>query len=147
MNRTPFLTLIAITGLGLLSSGCANHERKFSRGLRNVTEFARMGEIRRSVEQTALFDGADKAYTTGIMHGINKSLARTGVGIYELITFPFPPYDPVLTDYLTPNPVYPASFKPDWIADQTMATDTHMGFSGGDIAPMVPGSRFRIFDN
>jgi len=25
--------------------------------------------------------------------------------------------------------------------------DTALGFSGGDLAPMIPGSRFRIFDN
>jgi putative exosortase-associated protein (TIGR04073 family) len=147
MNRTPILTLAAIAGLGLLVSGCAKPEQKFSRGLRNASEFARMGEIRRSVEQTALFDGADKAYSAGIMKGINKSLARTGMGIFELITFPFPPYEPVMTHYVSPELAYPASFKPDWVADQTMATDTYMGFSGGDIAPMIPGSRFRIFDN
>jgi hypothetical protein len=26
-------------------------------------------------------------------------------------------------------------------------TDTYMGFSGGDVAPFIPGSRFRVFDN
>jgi hypothetical protein len=26
------------------------------------------------------------------------------------------------------------------------ATDTNLGFSGGDVAPFIPGSRFRIFD-
>jgi putative exosortase-associated protein (TIGR04073 family) len=133
--------------LALLTNGCAKPEQKLGRGIRNATEFARMGEWRRSVEQTALFEGPERAYSTGMVKGFSRSLVRTGVGVYEIITAPFPPYDPVLTHYITPDPVYPASFKPDWIADQTMATDTHMGFSGGDIAPMMPGSRFRVFDN
>lgn len=147
MIRTPIFTLAVVAGLALMSAGCAKPEAKFSRGMRNVTEFARLGEIRYSYEQTALFDGPDKAYSAGIMRGLNKSLVRTGVGAYEIITFPFPPYDPVLTNYITPEAVYPASYQPGIAADQTMSVDTFMGFSGGDVAPMVPGSRFRIFDN
>ena len=30
------------------------------------------------------------------------------------------------------------------VEDKTF--DTHIGFSGGDVAPMIPGSRFRVFD-
>ena len=146
MIRTPIFTLAVVAGLALLSTGCAKTETKFSRGMRNVTEFARLGEIRYSYEQTALFDGPDKAYTSGIFKGINKSLVRTGVGVYEIVTCPFPPYDPVLTHYLEPGNVYPASYRPGIAADQTTATDTYMGFSGGDVAPMIPGSRFRVFD-
>jgi len=146
MIRTPIFTLAVVTGLALLSTGCAKTESKFSRGMRNVTEFARLGEIRRSYEQTALFDGPDKAYTSGIFKGLNKSLVRTGVGVYEIVTCPFPPYDPVLTHYLPDHNVYPASYAPGIAADQSMATDTYMGFSGGDVAPMIPGSRFRVFD-
>ena len=33
-----------------------------------------------------------------------------------------------------------------WTVDPD-ATDTAIGFSGGDIAPLIPGSRFRIFEN
>ena len=36
--------------------------------------------------------------------------------------------------------------KPGILADQTFAHDASLGFSGGDIAPMFPGSRFHIFD-
>lgn len=148
MTRTSMIALAAVFGLLWMTSGCSTGpEEKFSRGMRNVTEFARLGEMRRSVEQTTLFDGAEKGYTLGVVRGLNKSLVRTGVGAYELVTAPLPPYGPVMTYYLTPEPGLPDSFRPDRIADQTMATDTHMGFSGGDIAPMVPGSRFRVFDN
>ena len=32
------------------------------------------------------------------------------------------------------------------ISNPLFDTDTYTGFSGGDIAPFVPGSRFQIFD-
>ena len=151
--KNSITLLAAAAAVAFLAGGCASapggyaFEQKFGRGMRNFTEFARIGEIRRSMEQTALLDGPDMAYTTGFIRGINRSLARTGVGFYELVTAPFPPYDPVFTDYLTVNPVYPDSYKPHLLADPTFGPDTSLGFSGGDVAPIVPGSRFRIFDN
>jgi hypothetical protein len=73
-------------------------------------------------------------------------LARTGIGIYEIVTAPFPPYDPVATSYLSPGPVYPDSYTPNIVEDSTFSTDANLGYSGGDVMPIVPGSRFRIFD-
>ncbi len=131
---------------GLMATGCANTEKKLGRGMSNMTEFARMGEIRRSIEQTALFEQPGGHYAAGFIRGFNKSLARTGVGIYEVVTCPFPPYDPIFTDYLSPNPVYPDAYRPDIIDDSLFATDANMGFSGGDVAPYIPGSRFKVFD-
>ncbi len=144
MRKTlPFLAALVVV---VLTSGCANVEQKFSRGCSNMTEFARLGEIRRSMEQTALFDEPGHHYTLGFVTGFNKSLVRTGVGVYEVVTCPLPPYDPVLTDYITPSPVYPDNYTPGIIAGSTFETDTHMGFSGGDVAPFIPGSRFKVFD-
>jgi len=48
---------------------------------------------------------------------------------------------------MTVNPVYPDSYKPHLLADPTFGPDNSLGFSGGDVAPIIPGSRFRIFDN
>ena len=143
-NIFSFLATLAVAGV--LSSGCANTEKKLGRGMSNMAEFARLGEMRRSVEQTALFEQPGGHYATGFIRGLNRSFARTGVGIYEIVTCPFPPYDPVFTDYLSPNAVYPDNYKPDLIDDPLFATDTDMGFSGGDIAPYIPGSRFKIFN-
>ena len=141
-------TLLLLSGLAvvILASGCANTERKFGRGMSNVIEPLRMGELRRSMEQTALFDGPDAGYATGFIKGLNRTIVRTGVGVYEMVTAPIPPYDPVLTDYLNPTPVYPDSYKPTLVEDSTFATDTNLGYSGGDVMPIMPGSRFRIFD-
>jgi putative exosortase-associated protein (TIGR04073 family) len=134
---------VATLAIGIFATGCAGPEQKLGRGINNVTEFARMGEIRRSMEQTALWEGTDKTYTTGVIRGFNRSLARTGVGLYEIITFPFPTYEPI---FLPTEPVYPDSYTPNLIADPTFGPDAFLGFSGGDIAPMIPGSRFRVFD-
>lgn len=53
-NIFPFLATLTIAAV--LSFGCANTEQKLGRGFSNVTEFARLGEMRREVEQTGLFE-------------------------------------------------------------------------------------------
>lgn len=160
-------TCLALAGAAALLIGCAGPEKKLGRGLLNATEFARLGEINRSMEQTYLWENTDSAYTTGLIRGLHRSFTRTGIGIYEIVTAPFPPYDPLLTSstlvfpdpnvrnkrypwggmVLTEYPTYPDSYRPGIIADSIFSTDTSLGFSGGDVLPMVPGSRFRIFDN
>ena|SRR5256885_1838721 len=140
--RISIPLLLAVAALAL--TGCVGAERKLGRGFSNVTELLRGGEVRRSMEQTALFEGPDIAYSAGFIHGFNRTMARTGVGLYEILTFPFPSYDPV---FMPVNPVYPTSHKPNLIADQIFSPDTSLGFGGGDVAPIIPGSRFRIFDN
>jgi putative exosortase-associated protein (TIGR04073 family) len=131
----------------LFAAGCANPEQKLGRGISNTYEVVRLGEMRRTIEQTALFDSPGEGYTTGVIRGFDRSMARTGIGLYEIVTFPFPPYHPVATNYLSVNPVFPSSYAPKIISDPLFRTDTYSGFSGGDIAPFVPGSRFSIFDN
>jgi len=144
--RNTFTLLASLAMAGALLTGCANTEKKLGRGMSNMTELVRLGEMRRSIEQTALFDQPGGHYATGFLRGLNRTLARTGVGIYEVVTAPFPPYDPIFTDYLSPNPVYPDNYRPGILDDAMFATDANMGFSGGDIFPYVPGSRFKIFE-
>ena len=147
-NILPFLVTLAIAAA--LTSGCRSAEKKLGRGMSNMVEFARLGEIRRSVEQTTLFSEASSEpgghYASGFVRGFNKSVARTGLGVFEVVTAPFPPYDPLFTDYLKPYPQYPDNYKPDILDDALFATDSDMGFSGGDIAPWFPASRFKIFN-
>src|SRR5215204_3353166 len=160
-------TFFALAGAMALMMGCAGPEKKLGRGLLNTTEFLRGGEIHRSLEQTALWENTDSAFTTGFIRGFNRSITRTAIGIYEIATFPFPSYDPLLTStnriypdqnmrnktypfggmVLTEYPTYPDSYRPGLMDDAIFNTDTSLGFSGGDIAPMIPGSRFRVFDN
>lgn len=141
----PFLAAVLL--VGTLATGCTtNMERKLGRGITNTLEPVRMSEWRRSMEQAGLFNAPDTGYASGFVRGVSRSAARTGIGIYEVVTFPFPSYDPIATDYLAPGPVYPDNYKPQLVSDPLYATDTNLGFSGGDVLPISPGSRFRIFD-
>ncbi len=144
--RKIILPMFAVCA-ALFVAGCANSEQKLGRGISNTYEIVRLGDMRRSIEQTALFDSPSEGYTTGVVRGFDRSMARTGIGIYEIVTFPFPPYHPVATKYLSVNPTSPESYKPQLIADPLFQTDTYSGFSGGDIAPFIPGSRFSVFEN
>jgi putative exosortase-associated protein (TIGR04073 family) len=141
--------LLPVIVLSCLFAGCAGPEQKLGRGVNNMFEFARGGEIRRSFEQTAVFGSPDQSYTTGLFHGFDKSMERTFVGVYEVLTFPVPNHIP--GDYsaiLHPSdPVYPDSYKPNWLSDSITSPDTSLGFAGGDVAPIIPGSRFHVFDN
>src|SRR5581483_155833 len=118
-NVTPFFALAVLAALfsagcseDKFQSGMSNTEEKFGRGMRNTYEIVRLGDVRRSVEQTTIFETQEMGYTTGFVRGLNKPLPRTGVGLYEIVTAPFPPYHPVLTHYLPPDPVGPESYKP-----------------------------------
>ena len=139
------ISLLALAAL--FTSGCAGPEQKFGRGMSNTFEIVRAGEMRRSIEQTAVFESPSAGYTVGAIGGFDHSVARTVMGAVEIVTFPLPPYKPVFTSYVKPGPIYPESYKPGRISEGLFDTDTYMGFSGGDVAPFIPGSRFRVFDN
>src|SRR5260370_17415477 len=103
MQKTLLYLAFSLVAAALVS-GCANTERKFGRGMSNMFEIVRGGEFRRTMEQTGLFDGPDAAYSTRFLRGINRTMARTGIGIYEVVPAPFPPDGPVYTDYFAPGP-------------------------------------------
>jgi putative exosortase-associated protein (TIGR04073 family) len=144
-NAIPFLAAAALAAL--FTAGCAGPEQKLGRGMNNFNEAVRLGELRRTMEQTAVFDSPDAGYTTGLVRGIDRSVARTGLGLFEIVTFPIPPYHPIATKYLAPDPVYPDNYKPGLPSDPLLETDTYTGFGGGNAAPFIPGNRFSVFDN
>lgn len=141
------LFLLSAALLVVIGAGCAGPEQKMGRGIANVTEVTRGGEFERSVEQEGMFGGTDVGVATGVVRGMNRTLARTGVGVYEIVTAPLPPYGPVFTDYLSPRPQYGDFYRPRKWSDSMFDTDKYMGFSGGDVAPWFPFSKFRVFDN
>ena len=144
--RKIIFPLVALT-VALFAAGCAGPEQKLGRGVSNSWDIIRLGEMRRSVEQSAVLESPGEGYTTGVIRGFDRTVARTGLGIYEIITFPIPPFHPIATKYFSAQPAYPESYKPGLISNPLFDTDTYTGFSGGDIAPFVPGSRFKVFDN
>jgi len=138
---------LAAVAVALFATGCTGPEQKLGRGLSNTYEIVRWGELRRSVELNAIepYPGTGDY---GFIHGFDRSIARTGIGVFEVATFPIPTpdYKPICTKYFSPDPVFPESYKPGLISDALFDTDTYTGFSGGDVAPWFPGSRFTIFD-
>jgi putative exosortase-associated protein (TIGR04073 family) len=159
MRKLLFLFAAVATSAGL--TGCSGPEQKLSRGLDNTLEVARWGDMRESVEKGAIFSAPDVSYTYGFVHGFDQSLKRIGLGVYETATFLIPNYSfeksswnygPIMTqgwryvDGVPVVPEYPDSYRPGIISGSTFDTDTYTGFSGGDVAPYVPGSRFKIFD-
>jgi putative exosortase-associated protein (TIGR04073 family) len=135
--------------VAVLVSGCAGPEKKLGRGVNNFLEPIRLAEWQRSVEQAELYKSQDSAFNghTGMVRGFSRTMARAGLGLYEIVTFPIPSYEPIWTSYLSPNPQYPDSYKPGLPDAPTFRTDNSLGFSGGEVAPGLPGSRFRVFDN
>jgi putative exosortase-associated protein (TIGR04073 family) len=146
MRNTLYL-LGSLVFVALMGVGCAGPEQKLGRGFSNLGEAVRHGEMQRSIEQSGLFYGTDVGITTGIVEGVDHTIVRTSVGLYEIVTFPLPPYRPLFTDYMSPKPLYPDSYHPRKWADSVFDNDRLIGFSGGDVAPWFPGSRFTVFDN
>lgn len=149
--RKTLLLLTAGAG-ALIITGCAGPEHKLARGIDNTLEVVRWGDMRHSVEENAVFSSPDVDYTYGAVHGFDQSVTRIGLGLYEVVTFPIPNppswnYKAVCTNYIPVNPQYPESYRPGLVSGTTFDTDTYTGFSGGDVAPWVPGSRFKVFDN
>jgi putative exosortase-associated protein (TIGR04073 family) len=145
MRKMFFLFVAALIAIGM--TGCSGPEQKLSRGLDNTMELVRWGDMRRSIEQNAVFSAPNVSYSYGVIHGFDQSVFRAGLGIFEVATFPLPSYTPICTNTVPIKPEFPASYRPGLISDSTFDTDTYTGYGGGDIAPFVPGSRFNIFDN
>ena len=162
MRSALLLPAVLVTAV---FTGCAGPENKLGRGLSNMTEFARLGEMRRSMEQTAVWDGAETVPTTGFIRGFNRSMARIGIGLYEVLTFPLPPYGPVLSKgkvypdpsiatlrypygglVLPERPPSPASYRPGVATDGAYEPDKRVGFSSGDAFPMIPGSSLKTLN-
>ena len=144
-KSTTFLGAVLL--VGVLVSGCAGPEKKLGRGFTNLFAIGKLSEVTRSVEQTAVFGSPNYSYATGLVRGLNQSLARSALGVYEIVTFPIPSYDPVLTKYIPAVPGHADSFTPGLIESSTFSTDQYVGFSGGELAPFIPGSRFSIYPN
>ena len=145
MRKLIFLFAAVVSVAGL--TGCAGPQRKLARGWDNTMELVRWGDMRQSVEQEAVFSGPDYTYSYGVIHGFGQSIGRAGLGVYEIVTFPIPSYNPVCTTKIPAHPQCPDNYKPGLINDPLFGTDTYTGYSGGDIAPIIPGSRFKVFDN
>src|SRR2546426_986312 len=143
-QAVSLLTLAALAAV----VGCAGPEQKFGRGVNNFSELVRGSEMRRSLEQTMIWDGPTQG-PAGFAHGLTRTMARTGIGLYEIVTAPIPPYGPLLTpgSRLYPDasmrtrkspwgglelPEYPVHADNEWLgfrSGRLFETDSALGFS------------------
>ena len=141
-----FFILGSLLAVAVVAGGCAGAQNKLGRGVNNSLEPIRLADWRRSVQQTMLFPSPNANLHTGMVRGFTKTMARTGVGLYEIVTFPFPTYDPIFTDYLSPEPIYPDGAKPSLPDQPIFWNDDSLGYSGGTIGGFIPGNTFHVFD-
>ena len=80
--------------------------RKLSRGLANI--LYGFLEIPTQIQLTNSREGANVAYSYGLIHGIKKTGVRFGYGVYEVLTFPVPTYKESFRPfYKKPIEIYP----------------------------------------
>ncbi|HTI68668.1 MAG TPA: exosortase system-associated protein, TIGR04073 family [Candidatus Limnocylindria bacterium] len=132
---------VALAGVATLLAGCTAAEQKLGRGITNITEPFRLGEIQASYEEGRVLDGPT-AGTVGFIHGVNRTIARTVVGAAEIVTFPIPS-DPLITPV---DPRHPDSYTGGLPDSTVLGTDNALGITGGESMSILPGSRFHVFD-
>ncbi len=138
MSPVKTVCTLAAVGAVALLTGCSSAEQKLGRGIANVLEPIRLGELTRSTEQTYLADGPVVAQSYGYVHGITRTVQRTLVGAFDIVTFPIPT-DPLITPS---EPVFPDSYAPGMAANLGVETDRYLGEDSGTVLPTVAGSSF-----
>lgn len=141
MRSLKILGTLAVVGLVPLLTGCNSMQRKLSRGLTNLTEPLRLGELQRSSEQNAI--SVDSVPSYGFVHGVTRTLARTTVGAFEVVTFPIPT-DPIIYPV---SPVFPDSQQREQMGHAGVGSDQFLGFQDSAVLPMFPGSEFNPLQN
>jgi len=93
-----FLLLLLVTSLSFSTSGLGDIQdppknkqgptRKLARGVANL--LFGVSEIPYQVAVVNSTEGNNTAATQGVARGVSKAVTRMGVGLYEILTFPFP---------------------------------------------------------
>jgi len=141
MRSLKIIGTVVMAGLLPFLTGCNNAQRKLSRGLSNLGEPLRLGELQRSAEQNAISGDATPSY--GVVHGLSRTFARTFVGAFEVVTFPIPT-DPIIHPVA---PVFPDSQERAQMGHFGVGSDQFIGFQDSAVLPMFPGSEFNPLQN
>ena len=141
MRSLSSLCVVAAVGALPLVTGCSSAQKKLSRGITNMGEPLRLGEMQRAAEQNALVMGSSPSY--GLVHGFTRTIARTAVGVYEVVTFPIPT-DPIIYPV---GPVFPDSQERQQLGNFGIGSDQFIGFQDAGVLPFVPGSEFNPLQN
>ncbi len=96
MNKSISVVIIVAV---LMLSGCnmteeQNPATKLGRGLANI--LTGWVELPKNIYETSVEENVLSGLTMGLAKGIGMTIVRTGAGVYEVVTFPFP----IPEDYL-----------------------------------------------
>lgn len=102
MHKSWIKGLLAVTaGLVVMSSATVCYAQdpftKLGRGIANT--LTGWVELPKNVYDTSKSDNPFVGVTLGLAKGVGMTLVRTGAGIFEIVTFPFPlpeNYKPIL---------------------------------------------------
>ena len=91
--------LIVVAAAGFLASPCYAQDAftKLGRGVANT--LTGWVEIPKNIYATSVEKNAFAGMTLGAAKGIGMTIVRTGAGVFEVVTFPFPipaGYKPIL---------------------------------------------------
>ena len=97
--KKGMIIAIALIMVFSLTTTCFAQDagKKLIRGLANI--LTGWVELPKNIYDTSVEDNVFSGLTIGLAKGIGMTIVRTGAGIYETITFPFPipeNYAPVL---------------------------------------------------
>ena len=92
------IALVMVMVLAVASASYAQDPaKKLGRGLANI--LTGWVELPKNIYDVSVEDNPLAGLTIGLAKGIGMTIVRTGAGIYEVVTFPFPipeDYGPVL---------------------------------------------------
>ena len=98
MKKGLIMAVVMIMVLAVATASYAQDPaKKLGRGLANI--LTGWIELPKNIYDTSVEDNPLAGLTIGLAKGVGMTIVRTGAGIYEVVTFPFPipeDYGPVL---------------------------------------------------
>ena len=96
--KTLFVCFVIIAVMGMATQAYAQDPaKKLGRGLANI--LTGWVELPKNIYDTSVEENVLSGLTMGLAKGVGMTIVRTGAGVYETVTFPFPipeDYQPVL---------------------------------------------------
>src|SRR3989339_2273360 len=98
MKKGLVIAMVMVMVLALATASYAQDPaKKLGRGLANI--LTGWIELPKNIYDTSVEDNPLSGLTIGLAKGVGMTIVRTGAGVYETVTFPFPipeGYAPVL---------------------------------------------------
>jgi len=98
MMKVLAIALVVIAMLGMTTQCYAQDPaKKLGRGVANI--LTGWVELPKNIYETSVEENVLSGLTMGLAKGVGMTIVRTGAGVYEAVTFPFPipeDYQPVL---------------------------------------------------